>query len=301
MTQGFCNWVSARAARPVDPEHDRTAVWSAVVVKPNKDMTFHPYVDHRGYTGAFTITAVARAPAHDHQGQMALGRAGRRAVGNDGAVELATQHMANRLGHHPRSATPCLAFMSRSAGSPGRTNPGRRVQLGLPAPELRRGGCAAGVCGWRRRRQHAPRKTTQAFRDVHGSADWATLDDIEAMGCWTTRPASMSAHSKIPQTGTVHYLRDTTGAHVSGIAPTRSRQGPRPGAAEPAVLAREPVRLRSQGRTLATDRRLAEVDRPERHPLGAGRPGPPAASTSSTTSGSARNSKSPTRKTSPPC
>ncbi len=68
-------------------------------------------------------------------------------------------------------------------------------------------------------------KRPKPVPDVHGSAEWATLADIEAMGLLNNATGLYLGAFADPATGTVHYLRDTSGAHISGIAPTRSGKG----------------------------------------------------------------------------
>src|SRR5579859_1497897 len=63
------------------------------------------------------------------------------------------------------------------------------------------------------------------FPDVHGSASWATMDDISNMKLLNNSEGVYIGAWKNPETGQIHYLRDTSGAHIAGMAPTRSGKG----------------------------------------------------------------------------
>ena len=61
--------------------------------------------------------------------------------------------------------------------------------------------------------------------DVHGSAAWATVEDIARTGLLMKDDGIYVGAWQDPKSGTIHYLRDNTGKHIAGIAPTRSGKG----------------------------------------------------------------------------
>lgn len=63
------------------------------------------------------------------------------------------------------------------------------------------------------------------FPNVHGSARWAGEADIRHAGLIGHGDGVYIGAWKNPRTGKTHYLRDKSGAHVAGIAPTRSGKG----------------------------------------------------------------------------
>lgn len=63
------------------------------------------------------------------------------------------------------------------------------------------------------------------FPDVHGSAGWAVREDIEKTGLMGNTEGLYIGAWEDTATKTIHYLRDKSGAHIAGIAPTRSGKG----------------------------------------------------------------------------
>lgn len=138
-----------------------------------------------------------------------------------------TQHIATRLGHHPALGKPVAFGLYEPFGWLAWQNEpwAKAVQPVFIVPNAVAAGVAASfaiggvVTAARRGRKPKP------FEDVYGSADWASLDDIEAMGLLGNETGLYVGSFEDPKTGRVHYLRDTSGAHIAGIAPTRSGKG----------------------------------------------------------------------------
>lgn len=139
----------------------------------------------------------------------------------------ATQHVAARLGHHPALGQPMIGGLYEPFGWMAWQNEpwSSGVKSVFYTPNATAGGIGAAfvaasvVTAARRRRKPKP------FEDVHGSAEWATLTDIEAMGLLNNDSGLYVGAFEDPKTGLVYYLRDTSGAHIAGIAPTRSGKG----------------------------------------------------------------------------
>lgn len=140
----------------------------------------------------------------------------------------ATQHIAWQLGYHPSLGHPIASGLYEPFG--WLTWQNERWAAGVKSvffwPNVVSAGIAAsfafgavGVTAMRRG------KRPQPFEDALGSAKWATLDDIMESQLIGNDSGLYVGAFKDQKTGVVHYLRDTSGAHIAGIAPTRSGKG----------------------------------------------------------------------------
>jgi type IV secretion system protein VirD4 len=140
---------------------------------------------------------------------------------------LATQHIAARLGYHPALGQPVIGSLYQPFGWLTWQNApwAAGVRPVFLLPNAVSGGIAAafalGGIAASRRRGSRPKP----FEDVHGSAQWATLTDIDAAGLLNNTTGLYVGAYEDPETGQIYYLRDTSGAHIAGIAPTRSGKG----------------------------------------------------------------------------
>lgn len=137
-----------------------------------------------------------------------------------------TQHIATTLGHHPMLGHRYAGLYEPFGWLAWQAEPwAKAVRSVFVLPNSVAGGAAALFAAFavvttaRRRRKPKP------FENVHGSARWASLSDIREMGLLDNDTGLYVGAYEDPKTGRVHYLRDTSGAHIAGIAPTRSGKG----------------------------------------------------------------------------
>jgi len=143
---------------------------------------------------------------------------------------IATQYVADRLSHHPALGKPVIGDRYEPFGWILWQNEpwAASVRPAFLWPDLGAAGVGLTCFGvmfvgmlWQGRGRRRP----QPFPDVHGSADWASPEDIRTTGLLDNTTGVYVGAWEDPNTKMVHYLRDTTGAHIAGIAPTRSGKG----------------------------------------------------------------------------
>src|SRR3954469_1885455 len=142
----------------------------------------------------------------------------------------ATQWVAAQLGYHPKLGEPIFDGFYQPFGWITWQNEPWAVQV-KPAflwPNLGMAGLVFVVFATVAIRNiiaSQNRRTPKPFPDVHGSARFADFNDIREMGLLDNTDGVYIGAWENPETGMVHYLRDRSGAHVAGIAPTRSGKG----------------------------------------------------------------------------
>lgn len=149
-------------------------------------------------------------------------------LGATALSSVATQWVASQLGNHPALGKPVIGGLYEPFGwTVWQNEPwAGNVKSVFLYPDLGAAGLVLAVVGAAiaASLQKSARKP-RPFPDVHGSAAWATFGDIHDMGLLDNTEGVYIGAWENPQTGTVHYLRDKSGAHVAGIAPTRSGKG----------------------------------------------------------------------------
>lgn len=68
-------------------------------------------------------------------------------------------------------------------------------------------------------------RKAKAYDDVHGSARWATKDEIDTMGVLNNSEGVYIGGWQDPKTKDTHYLRHNGPEHIMAFAPTRSGKG----------------------------------------------------------------------------
>ena len=68
-------------------------------------------------------------------------------------------------------------------------------------------------------------KEDSGLENIHGSAHWATPEEVKATGLLAKREGVYVGGWKHPETGRIHYLRHNGPEHIISFAPTRSGKG----------------------------------------------------------------------------
>jgi hypothetical protein len=105
------------------------------------------------------------------------------------------------------------------------------------------------------------RELSENTEDLHGSARWATAEDVRATGLFSARQGVYVGGWRDPATRRIHYLRHNGPEHVLAFAPNTERQRRRPGHSHPAGMVGVGGRLRHQRRELGQDRRISRCKR----------------------------------------
>lgn len=147
----------------------------------------------------------------------------------------ATQYVANRFRYQPALGTPLFRTFDAAIYQPfawapwllqfsGTTD--RRIKLPLLSGALIVVvGSTVTILISFGISLHRARKLSANMEDLHGSARWATPDDIRATGLLDSRQGVYVGGWRDSQTKHLHYLRHNGPEHVLGFAPTRSGKG----------------------------------------------------------------------------
>ena len=147
----------------------------------------------------------------------------------------ATQLIAFTFAYQPRLGQPIYKTSRFALYQPfawsiwvlryvGSRNPRVRfpVQLGLLTVS---GGCLATIGLFFMINMRRIKRLSRNAEDVHGSARWATEEDIRRTGLLDARKGVYVGGWSNPGTGCVHYLRHDGPEHILAFAPTRSGKG----------------------------------------------------------------------------
>jgi type IV secretion system protein VirD4 len=148
-------------------------------------------------------------------------------LGTTTLSSVATQYVAGRLGYHPVLGSRILGLYQPFGWIAWQMEPwAAKAWQAFLWPDIGLMVAAAGLLGVAvvKNIKNGTRRP-KAFPNVHGSARWAEFADIQAMNLLDNNEGVYIGAWENPKTGVVHYLRDTSGAHIAGIAPTRSGKG----------------------------------------------------------------------------
>lgn len=140
---------------------------------------------------------------------------------------VATQYVAGRLGYHPALGERLFGLYQPLGWLTWQMEPwAGTVRIAFLWPDVGLMAVAAGLMGVVVAKNiRGGTRRPKAFPDVHGSARWAAFADIQSMNLLDNTDGIYIGAWENPKTGVVHYLRDKSGAHIAGIAPTRSGKG----------------------------------------------------------------------------
>src|SRR5262245_38205613 len=147
----------------------------------------------------------------------------------------ATQLIAAKFAYQPALGPPIFRTRDVSIYQPfawsiwvlryaGSRNPRVRfpVQLGLLTVA---GGCVATIGFFFLLNMRRIKRLSKNAEDVHGSARWATEEDIRRTGLLDARKGVYVGGWSNPHDGAAHYLRHDGPEHILAFAPTRSGKG----------------------------------------------------------------------------
>jgi type IV secretion system protein VirD4 len=149
------------------------------------------------------------------------------ALGTTALNSVATQYVASRLGYDPALGPRYVAGLYQPfawiewQGAPWAD----QVRSAFLIPKAGFAGIAIATMLITMLINQQRTAKPKPLDDVHGSARWASLEDIREMGLIGNAHGIYIGAFEDRKTRTVHYLRDSSGAHLAGIAPTRSGKG----------------------------------------------------------------------------
>ena len=147
----------------------------------------------------------------------------------------ATQFIAHRFAYQAALGIPVYSFGDASVYQPfawapwllkhgSAANPKVRLPLlsGALIVVIGSAFAVALVYGLNIRRA---KRLSENAEDLHGSARWASADDVAATGLLTSRQGAYVGGWCAPQENRLHYLRHNGPEHILAFAPTRSGKG----------------------------------------------------------------------------